>query len=251
MTSLGQSLEQKDFLVTVELEPPKGPDLAPLVELASAVGGRADAVVVADNPRAQARLGPVLAAHKLAKHAGCPVVVTLTCRDRNRLALTSEMLAAAAAGAQGLLMVSGDFVTLGDHPQAKPVYDLDSVQGLFLARELAQGRDLAGGGLEAPVELLLGAAANPAAEPLGPQLLKLRKKRAAGATLFWGAPAPAQAVAALLAQAEGLRLVAGVEAGGGAAGLVSELRGSGAAGVHLSAPGAPGELAGLLDACGR
>jgi 5,10-methylenetetrahydrofolate reductase len=251
MTSLAQSLEQKDFLVTVELEPPKGPDLGPLVELAASLAGRADALVVADNPRAEARLSPVLAAHKLAKHAGAPVVVTLACRDRNRLALTSEMLAAAAAGAEGVLVVSGDFVTLGDHPQAKPVYDLDSVQGLLLARELARGRDLAGGELAAPAPLLLGAAANPGADPPGPQLLKLRKKRAAGAALFWGAPAPARAVAAFLAQAEGLRLLAGVGPAEGAPELISELRGGGAAGVHLSAPGAPEELAGLLDACGR
>ena len=100
--------------------------------------------------------------------------MTLACRDRNRLALTSDLLAAWALGVRNLLLVSGDFVSLGDHPQAKPVYDLDSVQALGLVAELAAGRDLAGSELAGAPEFFVGAAVAPGAEPLALQLMKAR-----------------------------------------------------------------------------
>ncbi len=258
MTRFSQALADKGFVQTVELEPPKGVDLKPLQELATSLAGRVDAVVLADNPRAEARLDPVVVAGELIQKAGVEVILTFTCRDRNRLALTSRMLAAAAAGVETLLIVSGDFVNLGDHPQAKPVYDLDSVQALQLAGGLSQGTDLAGIELAGAPSFFLGATAAAQAEPLGPQLLKLRKKLAAGAGFIVTMPlAGVEAYSRLRREAgvEGAKLIAGVEvdepaARERAAELVKELKAAGADGVHLSIPGAQEELPALLDACG-
>jgi methylenetetrahydrofolate reductase (NADPH) len=256
MNRFGQTLKDKSFLVTVELEPPKGSDLGPLQELAKELSGRVDAVVLADNPRAEARMDPVMAAHKLLRHAEVEVILTLTCRDRNRLALTSQMLGAAAAGVESLLIVSGDFVSLGDHPQAKPVYDLDSVQALQLARLLSQGRDMAGHDLNGAPTLVLGAALSPQAEPLGAQLLKLRKKMRAGADFIMTMPLAGQeAYAKLKAEAGDLKLIAGVAAEEpasreSAADLVKALKASGADGIHLSSSAAQEELPAFMTACG-
>ena len=256
MTRFGQALKDKSFVVTVELEPPKGSDLGPLQELAGKLSGQVDAVVLADNPRAEARMEPVMAAHKLLRHAGVEVILTLTCRDRNRLALTSQMLGAAAAGVESLLIVSGDFVNLGDHPGAKPVYDLDSVQALQLARQLCQGQDMSGNDLLGSPSFVLGAALSPQAEPLGAQLLKLRKKLQAGAEFIMTMPlTDKETYAKLKAEAGEVKLIAGVAAEDpasreGAAALVKELKSVGADGVHLSMAAAQEELPALLNNCG-
>lgn len=256
MIRFGQALKDKSFVTTVELEPPKGADLGPLQELAGELSGRVDAVVLADNPRAEARLDPVMAAHKLLRHAEVEVILILTCRDRNRLALTSQMLGAAAAGVESLLIVSGDFVSLGDHPGAKPVYDLDSVQALQLARQLSQGQDMSGNDLLGSPSYVLGAALSPQAEPLEAQMLKLRKKMQAGLDFIMTMPLADQAsYAKLKAQAGGLKLIAGVAADDPAsreeaAALVKELKSSGADGVHLSMAAAQEELPALMNACG-
>lgn len=259
MPELSQALGQKKFVVTVELDPPRGVDVAKALDLAGRLAGRIDAVVVSDHRQACPRQSPWWLAHLLREKTGLAVVATLTCRDRNRLALTGDILAAAAAGVGALLLVSGDFVTLGDHPGAKPVYDLDSVQALQLARTLANGRDLAGQPLEGAPALFLGAVAAPAARPLEPQLIKFRKKLQAGADFF--ITRPLGAVDELRAFLErngppGVPLIAGVEAKGtgdaqAAAALFKQVRDSGlAAGVHLSLPQAQEGLLDLLTACG-
>lgn len=256
MNRFGQALKDKNFLVTVELDPPKGSDLGPLQELAKELSGRVDAVVLADNPRAEARMDPVMAAHKLLRHSEVEVILTVTCRDRNRLALTSQMLGAAAAGVESLLIVSGDFVSLGDHPQAKPVYDLDSVQALQLARLLSHGKDMAGFDLDGAPAFVLGAALSPQAVPLGAQLLKLRKKMQAGAEYIMTMPlANRETYAKLKAEAGDLKLIAGVAAEDPASrepstDLVKALKSSGADGVHLSMFAAQKELPAFLTACG-
>jgi methylenetetrahydrofolate reductase (NADPH) len=256
MSRFSQALKDNDFLVTVELEPPKGADLGLLQELAQEMSGRVDAVVLADNPRAEARMDPVMAAHKLLRHSGVEVILTLTCRDRNRLALTSQMLGAAAAGVDSLLIVSGDFVNLGDHPGAKPVYDLDSVQTLQLARQISQGQDMAGNDLTDPPSFILGAAISPQAEPFGAQLLKLRKKLQAGANFIMTMPlGDTEDYAKIKAEAGEAKLIAGVAADDPASrdtavADIKSLKGSGADGVHLSIPTAQEELPTLLNACG-
>ena len=259
MTSLQEAMSSDRFLVTAELEPPKGTELEPLAALAQSLGRRLDALVVSDNNRAQARLDPLAAALLIKERAACQLVITLTCRDRNRLALTSQMLAAGAAGFGNLLLVSGDFVSLGDHPGAKPVYDLDSVQALDLAGKLASGRDLAGNQLQGAPSFFLGAGVAPAAQPLALQALKARKKIQAGARFLVTRPlAEVAELEALLAELGSLEvpLLAGVEVGEAldkdrAAELVKQIKsGNLARGVHLSAPGDPAGLEALLDLCG-
>ena len=259
MSSLQEALAAKKFVCTVELNPPKGASLDKFLALAQGLAGKADALVLADNPGATARMDPLLAAAKLSNGSGGEVVLTLTCRDGNRLSLTARMLAAAAAGVKNLLLVSGDHVSLGDHPQAKAVYDLDSVQALLLAGQLAQGHDLAGGELEDAPSFFAGAAVCLQAEPRAAQLMKLGKKVAAGAGFVITMPVDgADQFKAFVEQAGSLErpILAGVEVGEGqepdaATALVKELEKAGAAGVHLSWPSAPERLPELLAACGR
>jgi 5,10-methylenetetrahydrofolate reductase len=201
-------------------------------------------------------MDPVMAAHKLLRHAEVEVILTMTCRDRNRLALTSQMLGAAAAGVETLLIVSGDFISLGDHPGAKPVYDLDSVQALQLARGLSQGQDLAGHDLAGAPSFALGAALSPQAEPRGAQMLKLRKKLQAGAEFVMTMPLTDQdTYQELRAGIDGVKLIAGVAVDDPAsrdtaAGLVKQLKESGADGVHISMAAAQDDLPAFLSACG-
>jgi 5,10-methylenetetrahydrofolate reductase len=109
----------------------------------------------------------------------------LTCRDRNRLGLQSDVLSAAVLSIDNLLCLTGDHPTLGDHPEAMPVFDLDSVQLLSAVKGLMGGKDMAGNDLEGrPPKFCLGAVVNPGAEPLEPQIIKMEKKIAAGAEFF-------------------------------------------------------------------
>ncbi len=258
MSKFEETLGQKDFVVTVELDPPKGTDLGPLREVAGKLKGKVDAAVVSDNQGANARMSPLPAAQALAGD-GWAVVCTLTCRDRNRLALTSELLGAAGLGLDSVLLVTGDFVSLGDDPDAKPVFDLDSVQALQLAAALGEGRDLAGHEVAAPRPFFPGAVASPGSSPLGPQLMKLRKKVAAGARFIITRPVADRAeLETFVGQAGGVeaKVLAGIEAGNGldtaaAAALFKEIKSSGlVAGVHLSAAGGADELLELVGACG-
>jgi methylenetetrahydrofolate reductase (NADH) len=254
MSKFSQALAAKDFLLTVELDPPRGPELGPLTELAKQLAAKVDAVVVSDNRGAQARLSPLLAGHALVKHSGAEVIMTLTCRDRNRLALISDLLGAAAAGIENLMLVSGDYVSLGDQPGTKPVYDLDSVQLLQLAGQMAQGRDPAGE-LAGPTPFILGASLAPEARPLGPQVIKLKKKLAAGAGFLITRPLRGLAGLQEFAAAAGelpVKLIAGVEVAAGTEpadtlALAREIKAAGlVAGVHLAWPEQPQRLPELV-----
>jgi 5,10-methylenetetrahydrofolate reductase len=177
---LRETLQKKDFVITAQLHPPKGTDLGPLLKQAQSLKGKVDAVTVSDNEHSVMRMSAWAACRAL-QEQGLETILTVACRDRNRLALASDLLGAAACGLRNLLCVSGDHVALGDQREAKPVFDLDSVQLLQLAAALAGGTDGAGHALSGAPAFLLGAAANPNAQPLEPQLLKLYKKVEAGA----------------------------------------------------------------------
>lgn len=178
--SLQDLLERGKFVVAAQLRPPRGAEADSLLKAARKLKGVADVVTVADNGGARLGMSP-LAAAALLKAEGLEVVVTLSCRDRNRLALQADLLGAAALGLSDVLLVSGDHPSLGDQPSAQPVYDLDSVQLLQTAGLLMAGADLGGRSVSPAPRLFLGAAANPAAQPIEPQLLKLEKKMRAGA----------------------------------------------------------------------
>ena len=191
---LREAIDSGQFLITGEVAPPKGCHLEHMVEEAGYYRGRAHAVNVTDIQSAVMRASSLVGCVKL-KEAGISPILQMVCRDRNRLALQSELLSAAALGVNEVLCLTGDYTTLGDHPQAKPVFDLDSVQLLQAASRLMAGRDLAyypdrknpgqmidGEALEGePPSYLLGCVVNPGAQPLAPQLMKLRKKIDAGA----------------------------------------------------------------------
>jgi methylenetetrahydrofolate reductase (NADPH) len=125
-----------------------------------------------------------LAAAALLAREGIEPIFQITCRDRNRMALQSDLLGAAALGIRNVLALTGDHISFGDHRQAKPVFDLDSVQLLQAITGLAEGRDLAGNPLNGIPEFYTGAAAAPEAEPFEPTLIKLAKKASAGARFF-------------------------------------------------------------------
>jgi methylenetetrahydrofolate reductase (NADPH) len=129
------------------------------------------------------RIGSMAICAKLVER-GLEPVYQLTCRDRNRLALQSDLLSAAALGIENVLCLTGDHTNLGDHTEAKPVYDLDSVQLLKAASTLNQGYDMAQHELEGKPDFFLGAVITPAAEPMEPQIIKMAKKVEAGARFF-------------------------------------------------------------------
>jgi 5,10-methylenetetrahydrofolate reductase len=171
-------------VITCEVGPPKGIEVEKAVDEMHFLRGKVDAFNVTDLQSSVLRAGS-MATCLFLKEKGFEPVMQMTCRDRNRLALQSDVLSAAALGINNLLCLTGDHTTLGDHPGAMPVFDLDSVQLLAGIRQLMAGRDMAGNELEGPSpDFCLGAAVSPGADPLEPQLAKAEKKVAAGAEFF-------------------------------------------------------------------
>lgn len=182
MSLLSQNLAAGQFVVTAEVAPPKGVDLPPVLAVADKLQG-ITAVNVTDNQGANMRMCALVLAGEL-KRRGIEPVLQLTCRDRNRVALQSDLLGAAALGVENLLILSGDHSKFGDHPDARPVFDLDAVQLLDVVAGLANGVDMAGNALTGAPRFFPGAAVNPAAEPFDLVLQKVRKKIDSGARFF-------------------------------------------------------------------
>ncbi len=183
MSELKQALESGQFVVTGEIGPPKGVELDKCLHDAEMLRGHVTAINVTDLQSAVLRIGSLAVSTKLVERSLEPVY-QLTCRDRNRLALQSDLLSAWALGIENILCLTGDHPILGDHTEAKPVYDLDSVQLLKAASTLNQGHDMAGHELESTPGFFLGAVVTPAAEPMEPQIIKMKKKIEAGAKFF-------------------------------------------------------------------
>jgi 5,10-methylenetetrahydrofolate reductase len=180
VAALREAFGQKDFVVTAEIGPPKGTDVSELVHHIELLKDKVDALNVTDNQSSVMRISSLAVCRLVLDHGGEPIL-QLTCRDRNRLALQSELLSAWVLGVRNVLCLTGDYVSVGDHPQAKPVFDLDSVQLLQTVGLLNQGQDLAGKELQGKTDFLAGAVVTPEADPIEPQLLKFEKKIAAGA----------------------------------------------------------------------
>ena len=181
--SFRDAIKSGKFVVTAEVGPAKGTDTHEFMENAELLKGRVSAINCTDQQSAVMRLGS-LAACILLKQKGIEPVFQVTCRDRNRIALQSDLLNAAVMGIENVLCLTGDYVTLGDHPDAMPVFDLDSVSLLQAARGLELGKDLAGKELKGTPKFFLGACVTPVADPIGPQLIKMEKKAKAGAQFF-------------------------------------------------------------------
>jgi methylenetetrahydrofolate reductase (NADPH) len=169
------------FAVTAEIGPPRGVDRAAIPRAAALLRGWVDAANVTDNQGAHVRLSS-LAGSLLAAEAGVEPVMQLTCRDRNRIALQSDLIAAATLGIPNVLLLTGDHPVFGDHPDAKPVFDLDSVQLVWAARTMRDdGLLLSGRPVDPRPGFLIGAVENPFAPPASFRAARLGKKVAAGA----------------------------------------------------------------------
>jgi len=179
-----ERFKQGKFVITCELGPPKGIEIDKLIDELEPLRDKVDAFNVTDLQSSVLRVGS-LAACRLLKDKDLEPIMQLTCRDRNRLGLQSDVLSAAVLGIENLLCLTGDHPTMGDHPEAMPVFDLDSVQLLSAVKGLMGAKDMAGNDLEGrPPEFCLGAVVNPGADPLEPQIMKMEKKIQAGAEFF-------------------------------------------------------------------
>ncbi len=181
-----EKLEGGKFATTAEIGPLKGTDTTEIVEVAKSLQGKVDAVNVTDQQSSVMRLGSLATCHLIQDH-GVEACFQITCRDRNRLALQSDLLSAWVLGVKSVLALTGDLPLLGDHPEAKPVYDMDSVQLLHTIGLLNEGKDLSGAELQGKTNFLAGAVVNPGADTEAAfelQILKMEKKIAAGARFF-------------------------------------------------------------------
>jgi len=179
-------LNSKQFVVTAEIGPIKGIDTQEIIEDAELIKERVDAVNVTDLQSSVMRLGSMAVCHLLTDHAIDPIF-QLTCRDRNRLALQSDLLSAWVLGIRNVLALTGDHPTLGDHPEAMPVFDLDSVSLLRAIGRLNEGFDMAGNQLKGAPHFFPGAVVNPGADTEAAfemQIIKMEKKIEAGAKFF-------------------------------------------------------------------
>ena len=173
-----------EFVVTAEVGPPKGIHLGHLVEEAKTYLSGITAVNVTDNQSSVMRTS-TLATCAMMKNAGLTPIYQATCRDRNRIALQSDLLGAASMGIENILCLTGDHTKMGDHPGAKPVFDLDSVSLLYTASQLEKGVDLAGNPLVGePPKFAKGAVVSPISDSVDAQLAKMERKVMAGADYF-------------------------------------------------------------------
>ena len=176
--------QRGEFVISAEVGPPKGCHIEGVVEEAKTYLSGITAVNVTDNQSSVMRMGSLATCAKL-KEAGLNPIFQLTCRDRNRIALQSDILSAAALGIDNILCLTGDHTKMGDHPQAKPVFDLDSVSLLHTVKTLEEGHDLAGNELVGePPKFAKGAVVSPCSDSLDAQLVKMERKVMAGAEYF-------------------------------------------------------------------
>lgn len=176
-------LNSDKFVVTAEIGPPKGTDIQEMIHHIELLKGKVHAANVTDNQAAVMKVCS-MAVCKIALEHGLEPILQMTCRDRNRIGLQSDLLGAYALGIRNVLCMTGDHVSAGDHKDAKPVYDIESVQLLMMVDGLNNGRDMAGNELKGATDFFQGAVVTPEANPLEPQLLKFEKKVKAGAKFF-------------------------------------------------------------------
>lgn len=183
MHSLREVLNSGKFVITSEISPPKGTNIEKMLHHIELLKDRVDGLNVTDHQSSVMRF-PSIGGCLLIKERGGEPILQMTCRDRNRLALQAELLFAYSRGIRNVLCLTGDAVPVGDHKEAKGVFDLDSVQLLKAIRLLETGKDLGGNDLDGAVDFCAGAIVTPEARPIEPQLIKFEKKVEAGAEFF-------------------------------------------------------------------
>jgi 5,10-methylenetetrahydrofolate reductase len=181
-SNLERVLESGQFAVTAELGPPLSADSEAVRRKARILSGYVDAFNVTDGQTAVTRMSS-WAAGLIAREEGMDFILQMTCRDRNRIALQMDILGAAALGINNVLCLTGDYISLGNHPEAKPVYDVDSIQLVKIVKDMRDERQFQSGDTidGAEPRLYIGAAANPFAYPTEIRALRLAKKVVAGA----------------------------------------------------------------------
>ena len=180
---LREAFDSGKFVTTIEYNPPKGTDVSVLLEHAKGLLGKVQGVNVTDNTAAILRAGS-MSICRLLYEMGHDPVMQVTCRDRNRLAIQSDLLSAHILGIRNVLCLTGDYPTVGDHKEAKPVYDLDSIGVMQVIHGLNQGKDMGGHKLSGATDLYIGAAVTPEMDPQGPMLAKFAAKVNAGTRFF-------------------------------------------------------------------
>lgn len=181
--SFKSALDSGKFVVTAEIGPPKGTDVKEMLHHAEMLKGKLDAVNVTDNQSAVMRICS-MAICKLLLDMGHEPIFQMTCRDRNRIGLQSDLLGASVLGVKNVLCMTGDHPNAGDHKEAKSVYDVESVQLLGIVDSLNRGKDMMGNEMKGATDFFQGAVVTPEANPLDPQLMKFEKKVKAGAKFF-------------------------------------------------------------------
>lgn len=185
--TLREKVASNQFILCGEIGPPQSCDADVIRDKVKYYKGYVDAVNITDNQSAVVRLSSIASA-KILREEGVEPIMQMTCRDRNRLAIQSDLLGAAALGINNVLCLTGDFQTFGDQPESKGVFDLDSIQLIATVSKLNEGLLLSGTQLKKAPEFLIGAAANPFAEPIEMRLIRLHKKIQAGAKFIQTQP---------------------------------------------------------------
>lgn len=181
-SNLMHDIKDGKFVFTGELEPEKTTSLEEIYDGVKLLLDNVVACNVTDNPQSMAYMSSLAASYIIQKETGMECVYQLRCSDRNRIALTSDLLGAGALGIKNILALTGDHTSIGDNGQAKPVFDLDSAQLIYLIRSMVdKGTDLNGNPIHNPPKFHVGAAGNPNANPLEPEILKIGRKAKAGA----------------------------------------------------------------------
>jgi 5,10-methylenetetrahydrofolate reductase len=178
-----EALKSGKFVITSEVAPPKGTNLDKMLHHIDILKDKVDAINVTDHQSSVMRF-PSLGGCLAIKERGGEAIMQMTCRDRNRMALEADLLFAYSRGIRNVLCLTGDAVPVGDHKEAKGVFDLDSLQLLKAVRQMMSGQDMGGNKLEGTVEFCAGAIVTPEARPIEPQLIKFEKKVEAGAEFF-------------------------------------------------------------------
>lgn len=181
MSTLREKHQQHQFTITVELDPPKSASPIKTQKEAIHLIGYADAVNIADCPMAKLRMSPIALSHIIQMDYNLETIFHLTCRDRNLIGLQAELLGASALGVHNILTLTGDPPTIGDNPDAKPVFETDSTGLVKIAKTLNGGRDMAGNPLTQPTHFYIGTTGNPGADDLDNEFERLRAKKEAGA----------------------------------------------------------------------
>ncbi|MCF7790761.1 MAG: methylenetetrahydrofolate reductase [Victivallales bacterium] len=180
-SNLKKVLDSGKFAVTCELGPPKGTDLDVVKEKASLIKGYVDAVNVTDNQTAIVRLSSIATSHIL-HDLGIDPIMQMVCRDRNRIAMQSDLFGAYSLGIKNLLCLSGDHQTFGNHPESKNVFDIDSIQQLSMINKMKnEKKAYCGEEIEGDFDMFLGGASNPFGDPYEFRVIRLAKKINAGA----------------------------------------------------------------------